>query len=171
MDHLEIPTFTVVGHDWGGGVAWRFAQFYPDRVLNVGCYCTPFVPPAREFVPLEKVVEALPNLKYQLRFSSPEAEKEINDNIPSFFARVFRPSSEAHEAWIDPETGTVIAGRPVVPKSDMIPQKVFDHYVSIYTKTGSHGSLNWYKQGWNNYVQCKGKITAATFLSLMMYCY
>lgn len=32
LDHLSIPTVVVVGHDWGGMVAWRFTQFHPERV-------------------------------------------------------------------------------------------------------------------------------------------
>jgi pimeloyl-ACP methyl ester carboxylesterase len=31
-DHLGAEKFTVVGHDWGGVIAWRLASLYPDRL-------------------------------------------------------------------------------------------------------------------------------------------
>lgn len=31
----------VVGHDWGGGVAWAFAQSHPQRLLTVASLTTP----------------------------------------------------------------------------------------------------------------------------------
>ena len=32
IDYFGQRTAIVVGHDWGGGVAWEFAHAYPDRV-------------------------------------------------------------------------------------------------------------------------------------------
>jgi pimeloyl-ACP methyl ester carboxylesterase len=31
-DHLGLGRFTLVGHDWGGAVAWAFALAHPDRL-------------------------------------------------------------------------------------------------------------------------------------------
>ncbi|KAI8086621.1 Alpha/Beta hydrolase protein [Halteromyces radiatus] len=169
MDHLALPTVTVLAHDWGGAVAWRFAQFYPDRVLAVGSFCTPYSPPARVHIPLEKVVEVLPNFKYQLYLVTPEAEKDINENTANFFARIFRPIAEASkDPLIDPQTGTLQAGRSVVPKSDVISQKVFDYYVKAYQQAGARGGLNWYKQSFNNYNQCKDLPDNVTQPALMV---
>jgi len=40
MDALELKKVVLIGHDWGGAVAWRIAAKYPDRlekliILNV----------------------------------------------------------------------------------------------------------------------------------------
>lgn len=137
-------------------VAWRFVQFYPERVTAVGSFCTPYSPPAKQYIPLEMVVQALPNFKYQLHLNTPEAEKELNENTYNFFARVFRPIGDMKESIIDKKLNTLVAGRTVLPKSDAISDKVLQYYVDTYTKHGFRGSLNWYKQTKNNYEQCKG---------------
>ena len=41
LDHLDVGSAHIVGHDWGAGVAWGMAMFVPDRtqtltVLSVG---------------------------------------------------------------------------------------------------------------------------------------
>lgn len=35
LDALEIEKAHVVGHDWGGTVAWLFAGYHPERCLSV----------------------------------------------------------------------------------------------------------------------------------------
>ncbi|KAG2204320.1 hypothetical protein INT47_009362 [Mucor saturninus] len=154
LDHLQIPTVTVIGHDWGGAVTWRFGQFYPDRVKALASFCTPYLPVAQEEVTLEQIVKVLPNFKYQLYLAGPDAEKDMNDNFPKFFNRIFRPIADM-EHLIDPELGTLAEGRSDRPRSDKVPQKVMDYYVEAYTKQGARGGLNWYRQTHNNFVQCK----------------
>lgn len=34
-NHLGIATFTLVGHDWGGAIAWMAALKHPDRVTRL----------------------------------------------------------------------------------------------------------------------------------------
>jgi pimeloyl-ACP methyl ester carboxylesterase len=40
-DALGHDQFHLVGHDWGGGVAWTVARFYPQRVLSLTMLSTP----------------------------------------------------------------------------------------------------------------------------------
>lgn len=35
LDHLQIDTADVVGHDWGAVLAWMFAGYYPQRVRRL----------------------------------------------------------------------------------------------------------------------------------------
>ncbi len=32
IDDLGVETVTLVGHDWGGGISWRFAMAHPEKV-------------------------------------------------------------------------------------------------------------------------------------------
>lgn len=81
LDHLQLPTVTVIGHDWGGLLAWRFTQFYPDRVRAVASFCTPYRPASHVYVPLEDIVKKYPNFTYQLYLTTPEAEREIDTHV------------------------------------------------------------------------------------------
>lgn len=40
-DALGRDQFHLVGHDWGGGVAWTVARFYPQRVRSLFMLSTP----------------------------------------------------------------------------------------------------------------------------------
>jgi pimeloyl-ACP methyl ester carboxylesterase len=40
-DALEMPVFDLVGHDWGGFLAWMVAARYPDRVRSLTVLSTP----------------------------------------------------------------------------------------------------------------------------------
>jgi len=40
-DRLDAKTFHLVGHDWGGVVAWRLAGHQPERVATLTAVSTP----------------------------------------------------------------------------------------------------------------------------------
>jgi len=42
-DSAGVDRFHLVGHDWGGGVAWSAAAGHPDRVATVASLATPHV--------------------------------------------------------------------------------------------------------------------------------
>mmetsp|Transcript_29783 Transcript_29783/g.70010 ORF Transcript_29783/g.70010 Transcript_29783/m.70010 type:complete len:254 (-) Transcript_29783:215-976(-) len=35
LDYLDVQQANVIGHDWGGGIAWHLAMTYPDRVKRL----------------------------------------------------------------------------------------------------------------------------------------
>lgn len=154
LDHLQIFTVTAIGHDWGGIVTWRFGQFYPNRVKALASFCTPYSPPSQQDFTLEQITQVLPNFKYQLYLCTPEAEKDINDNVGNFFRRIFRPIGDAHSLF-DRKTKRLAEGREDLARHETLPEKVLDYYIEWYTKQGARGGLNWYKQTHNNFVQCK----------------
>ncbi|KAI9246230.1 Alpha/Beta hydrolase protein [Phascolomyces articulosus] len=172
LDYLQIPTVVVIGHDWGGHQAWRFTQFYPERVIGVSSFCVPYSPPAKEYTPIEEIVKLVPILTYQQYLTTPLAEQEINEHTEAFFKRLFRPISEVKQSTIisiyDMDTKSLVVGRPPVPKSDILPQKVLDYYVEKFQKTGAAGSLQYYKRGKFNFEESKDLDPTINKPALMM---
>ena len=41
IDHFGVRQAAIVGHDWGGGLAWAFAQKHPDRVSKLAVMQVP----------------------------------------------------------------------------------------------------------------------------------
>lgn len=41
MDDLGVDQATIVGHDWGGIIAWTFAEVYPEKTRNLVIFNRP----------------------------------------------------------------------------------------------------------------------------------
>ncbi|XP_057244658.1 bifunctional epoxide hydrolase 2-like, partial [Malurus melanocephalus] len=81
LDKLGIPQVVLVGHDWGGAVAWNVALFYPERLRAVASLNTPYRPADPNVDILEKL-ESRPAFEYQLYFQEPGvAEAELEKDI------------------------------------------------------------------------------------------
>jgi pimeloyl-ACP methyl ester carboxylesterase len=97
---LTFVSQVLIGHDWGSFIVGRFALWHPDRlvalimcvILRYSCKYTvievarmsiPYTPPARVYMPLEKIVEQIPNFGYQLYFASKESTSEIETQVRS----------------------------------------------------------------------------------------
>jgi epoxide hydrolase 4 len=77
-DHLGQKKFTLVGHDWGGIVAWTFAMYYPDRLDKLVILNAPH-PALFERESRENPAQIQAS-QYMLLFNTPEAEKVLTEN-------------------------------------------------------------------------------------------
>ncbi|CAG8768067.1 3522_t:CDS:2, partial [Funneliformis caledonium] len=81
MDQLNIKKAIFMGHDWGGHIVWRMCIHYPERVRAVISLSTSYIPPNEHYLSIESVAELLPNLQYQVYFTHPKAEIELDSNV------------------------------------------------------------------------------------------
>jgi len=81
-EHLGYERFILIGHDWGGAIAWAFALYYPGCLEKLVVINAPhpavFERELRENPAQQKASE------YMLMFRSPEAEQILSANQYEF---------------------------------------------------------------------------------------
>ncbi|KAI9434442.1 alpha/beta-hydrolase [Lactarius indigo] len=98
LDVVGVQKAIVIGHDWGSYMAGRFALWHPDRLSALALFSIPYTPPLKTYIPIEAIVERVPNYSYQLYFANPESTKEIEANLERFLRAIY--DIEVHEKSI-----------------------------------------------------------------------
>ncbi|KZM22237.1 uncharacterized protein EKO05_0011347 [Ascochyta rabiei] len=156
---VDAPRIILGGHDWGGFVVWRAAQWYPDLVTHVFSVCTPYTPPNEKFISTEQLVKGpLPQFAYQLHLASGEVEKSVKDeqSIRQFLKGIYGARGPNGELAFDPEKGVMAENLPKVGESKLLHGEVLEHYVKQYSRHGIHPTLNWYRQRRTNWEEDQG---------------
>lgn len=83
-DHFGLATFTLVGHDWGGAIAWMAALRHPDRITRLVIINAP-----HPFI-MQKTLFDDPDQRaasqYITAFRNPDLERHIDKiGLSSFF--------------------------------------------------------------------------------------
>ncbi|XP_014749673.1 PREDICTED: bifunctional epoxide hydrolase 2-like, partial [Sturnus vulgaris] len=88
-----IAQVVLVGHDWGGAVAWNVALFYPERLRAVASLNTPYRPADPDTDIVEKM-KSIPTFDYQFYFQEPGvAEAELEKDIGRTLKILIRSTS------------------------------------------------------------------------------
>jgi pimeloyl-ACP methyl ester carboxylesterase len=115
-DALGAGRFHLVGHDFGGFVAWDFASVHPGRLSTLAVVSTPHPTPMAKSI-LEGG-EQRDRSSYMLFFRSPEAEAFFLDNDAAGLRGLYEASGLTE----------------------------YDEYVRVLTQPGAMtGALNWYR--------------------------
>jgi pimeloyl-ACP methyl ester carboxylesterase len=152
LDDVGAERAVIVGHDFGGVVAWTAPLLHPDRFAGVVGVSVPPVPRPR--VPTTQAFRRVfgDNFFYILYFQEPgPADEELNRDPATTMRkllgsltvsgdaltaeRMLRPGPEGFLDRI-PDTD----GLP-----DWISQDEFDHYVDEFTRNGFTAPLKWYR--------------------------
>ena len=154
LDALGLEKAVVVGHDWGGLVAWQMALLAPHRVERVVGVNTPFFPrlPSRPTDLMRAAAQG--RFHYILYFQEPGvAERELEADVRETLDRLFAPiPRDAVERSRTRSTG--VLGRPdggfldhlpPGPHGDFLSEADFQVFVDAFTRTGFRGGLNWYR--------------------------
>jgi len=152
LDALEEEQAVVVGHDWGGPVAWNAALMRPDRIRGVAGLSVPYIPRGPVSF-LTAMRSMLGESFYMVYFQQPgvaeaELERDVRTTIRKF---LYSASGDA--------PADRVALQPVVPKGrgildimldpEILPawltEQDIDYYTSEFERTGFSGGLNWYR--------------------------
>jgi pimeloyl-ACP methyl ester carboxylesterase len=159
LDHSGAQRGTVIGHDWGADVAWKTAWLHPERVLAVAGLSVPFAPRAPA-PPLGLMRKHLGEDFYMVWFQQPGVAEQA-------LARDVRRTLASSRVW-DAAWAADAGDQPQTPP--FMTDDELDVYVRMFTQTGFHGGLNYYRnldRNWERTAHvAERKITApALFLT------
>jgi pimeloyl-ACP methyl ester carboxylesterase len=160
VNGLGYDEAVVIGHDWGGPVAWHSALMRPDLFRAVGVLSVPFNPPMA--LPAGMTVSDLMRANaagrnyYRLYFQKPGvAESELEADVPrNMLGFMYGVSGDIVRDGIHPHgwdghfpPGEKLLDRVIVPDSlpAWLTQADLDFYVSEISRSGFRGGLNWYR--------------------------
>jgi pimeloyl-ACP methyl ester carboxylesterase len=121
-EHLEHKKFILVGHDWGGAVAWSAAMRYPECVEKLIIINSPHPAVfARELLHNPAQQEAS---QYMLMFRTPEAERILSENN---YAGLMQTLSQFGSKW-------------------EMTKEIRSRYIEAWSRPGAlTGGLNYYR--------------------------
>jgi len=99
IDDLGVEDVTLVGHDWGGAISWRFAMMYKDRV-NKLIICNLTHPTGYSTVRANATPEQKANTKYIEDFQAPDAHERFTAKGVSMML-AGRESEEVRQRYED----------------------------------------------------------------------
>ena len=146
LDALNLPTVTIVGHDFGATIAWNAALLRPDRFTAVFGVSVPFIPPGSPSF-LDQIAASGATSFYMFDQMKPEAD-ELWANAAATYPSVLywlSGSPPTEERW-DPMKGNahMLRPAPVTVPSWADPEDVA-FAVSELQRTGFHAPLNYYR--------------------------
>jgi pimeloyl-ACP methyl ester carboxylesterase len=162
LDSFDVSVATVVGHDFGGMVAWNCAVYASERVSGVVSLCTPHGPRGRTDI-VESYRRRYGPTHYMTTFQVPglaEAifEADLDQTFRTMLRGVgislaeFRALPEDVQALPmglfvgDPQ----LFGRPLVSDDDR------QVYVDAYRASGFRGPLSWYRSLPRTWAEAEG---------------
>ena len=177
LDALGIEKCVIVGHDWGGMVAWNTAMMAPDRVERVIGINTPFI--ARAPMKPTDAMRAMAagGFHYILYFQTPgvaeeELERDVARSLRGFYQDP--PEADANEIRKAPPGVFGRAGGGLLdrfadrPHGKFLTDKDFEVFVNAFKKTGFRGGLNWYRCIDRNWEESEGQVDRVEQPALMI---
>jgi pimeloyl-ACP methyl ester carboxylesterase len=155
LDALQIEKAVVVGHDWGGLVAWQAALLAPHRFCGVVGVNTPHFPrtPMSPLTLMRAMAQG--NFHYILYFQEPgvaeaELEHDVRRTLRGFYqspdrARLEELLRSTPSGVLGPNEGGLLDRMPDAPPGSYLTQEDFEVFARAFERTGFRGGLNWYR--------------------------
>jgi epoxide hydrolase A/B len=157
LDALEIDTAVVVGHDWGGPVAWYCALLRPDRFRAVAALSVHFSGIAPVATPLVKPTDLMRGVLgdgflYILHFQQPgvaerELDADIRRSLGSFLYALSGDLPRDQYRFFDPSARSLSDVLNELPGPlDWLSGADLDVFVESFSHHATFfGGINWYR--------------------------
>jgi pimeloyl-ACP methyl ester carboxylesterase len=151
VEALGFKDAVIVGHDWGGPVAWHSALFRPDKFKGVVGLSVPFRPRG-DVPPTSAMTETNDAIFYQLYFQRPgvaeaDLEKDVSRSLSTMLLGVAGSANvESASVGMIPKGVFWLDSRiPLNAMPSWITQADIDFYSNEFRQSGFRGGLNWYR--------------------------
>jgi pimeloyl-ACP methyl ester carboxylesterase len=157
LDAMGIEKCVVVGHDWGGFVAWNAALMAPARIDRVIALNTPFFP-RTPLKPMDFIrAMAAGNFNYIVYFQEPgvaeeELGRDVRRSLRSFYqgGELLKGGDLAElrklpAGVLGPAGGGLLDHLPDLPHGAFLSDDDFEVFVRAFEKSGFRRPLNWYR--------------------------
>lgn len=162
LDALKIPRAAIVGHDFGGALAWTLARDHASRVLGVAALNTPYTRRGPSDL-LETVLRTRGPLHYMVTFQRAGVGEELlGADVPGTFRGLMRrPKIRLEDLQRLPQRlralpATLFVGEPDVMGEPLLDSSELDMFVRAFQRTGFTGALNWYRNLARNWLDTAG---------------
>lgn len=174
LDALQLPSAVIVGHDFGGALAWTLARDHAERVLGVVSLNTPYTRRTEHDLVATMLATKGPS-HYMVTFQQPGVgEALLGRDIRGMFNNLLRRPGLTQAAFAAlPERlralpATLFTGEPGVMDAPLLNDAELDVFVQAYARTGFTGALNWYRNLHRNWLDTASTPDAITVPALMV---
>jgi len=147
LDALEIPSCTLVGHDWGADHAQKAMLMRPDRFKALVSVSIPYAPRGERSLNASLRAQGLGNLYYALAFDDPDTGKQFQPAQKSIASVLYwlSASPPPEQRWdpIDPAKHML---RPApVGAPDWAEPDYVGRTIAAFERSGFETGLNYYR--------------------------
>jgi pimeloyl-ACP methyl ester carboxylesterase len=134
-DRLGVDRVDVVGHDWGGVVAWQMAGRHPERVRSLAVVSTP----------------------HPAAFRAALADGEGDQAQRSWYMTCFQTPEEPERVFLENDAAAL---RGIYSG---LPEDTVEEYVALFRQPGAlTAAINWYRAAGRDLTGETGPITMPT---------
>ncbi|MDP9900915.1 alpha/beta fold hydrolase [Variovorax ginsengisoli] len=163
LDALGHARAVIVGHDFGGALAWTLARDHADRVLGIASLNTPYTRRTEADL-VHTMRQARGPTHYMVTFQQPGVgEALLGANVTATFRGLMRRPAVTLDrfahlcARVRALPATVFTGEPELMGAPLLEEPELQLLARTYERTGFEGALNWYRNLHRNWLD-----TAAT---------
>lgn len=157
LDHFGHEKGIIVGHDWGGLVAWAMATRHPNRVAGVVGLNTPYTKRAPQD-PIALYRRRFGEEFYIVQFQEPDVpeswlEADIERTVRSFLRR---PGAAGGPAALSMRAQLAAYDPSMADPHALLTPAEQQIYVDAFTASGFRGPVNWYRNFSRNWALSEG---------------
>jgi soluble epoxide hydrolase/lipid-phosphate phosphatase len=162
LDAMGIARAVIVGHDFGGALAWTLARDHADRVMGVASLNTPYTRRTETDL-VETMRRTRGPTHYMVQYQEPGwGEALLGQDVGATFRGLMRRPgmtlaqfAEAPAA-LQALPATLFTGHGAVMGAPLLSDDELAVFVQAYQRTGFTGPLNWYRNLRRNWEDTAG---------------